>query len=384
MEDKLQNLKKSMDNTILRGSHFTEQQKVSIRNAISQKERSDKTKIGKRKILYSLTGVACIFGILVGSSYLSPALASSLSQIPIIGSVFGNSDLIGLQQAQKKGLTSKVGETQTINGISVTLEEILYDQNNITIGLKVESEKELEDHYFESGLDFTINGDHPRTSSYSGTFREEIQSPTIRNAIQTISVTERMPSAFEIGLSLHGKNSETWYFSAPIKKINDINKIPIQHSEVVDGIHLTVTELSLSDTGVSISYESFEEGADFELSRAGNIEFIIVDQNGNEIKSYSGGGTGRIVEDGMVFESKKHFDPIVPMVTEITITPYLSLPTDGEGVEIVGGEHRKIELKGDSLQPVDFKPFKVNLAALNLNKPYSTPLFKNMNELKHN
>ena len=53
----------------------------------------------------------------------------------------------------------------------------------------------------------------------------------------------------------------------------------------VDGISLTVTELSISETGVSISYESSEEGTDFELSRAGDIEFLMVDQDGNEIPS---------------------------------------------------------------------------------------------------
>ena len=35
-----------------------------------------------------------------------------------------------------------------------------------------------------------------------------------------------------------------------LKQITDIIKIPIQHSENVDGINLTVTELSLSETGV--------------------------------------------------------------------------------------------------------------------------------------
>ncbi|MGM0890799.1 MAG: DUF4179 domain-containing protein [Bacillota bacterium] len=322
---------------------------------------SHKVKNGKRKILYALVSVAAVFGILVGSSYYSPALASSLSQIPIIGSVFGDSNLIGLQQAQKKGLTNKIGETQTINGISVTLDEILYDQNEITIGLKIESEKELEELYFGSGMDFTINNKVPNGSS--GGYGENIQTPTIRTAIQDITVTEDMPSAFDLGLILHGKNGETWYFSTPIKQIKDISKIPIQHSENVDGINLTVTELSLSETGISVSYESSEEGTDFELSRAGDIEFLMVDQDGNEIISHSGGVTGKHVKDSMVFKSNKKFDPIDSKVKELTITPYLALPTDGGGVEFDenGDESKELDFKGGSLQPVEFKSFKVKI-----------------------
>lgn len=347
-----------------------EQVRSAIQQGIAQAEvqrsnkmnstHSYKIKNRKRKILYTVSSVAAVFGILIGSSYYSPALASSLSQIPIIGSIFGDSNLIGLQQAQKKGLTKKIGETQTINGISVTLDEILYDQNNITIGFKVESEKDLGEAYFGAGMDFTINGELPNGSS--GGYRENIKSSTIRTGIQHITVTKDMPNAFEIGLVLHGKNGETWHFSTPIKQITDIRKIPIQHSETVDGIDLTVTELSLSETGVSVSYESSEEGKDFELIRADDIEFRMVDQNGNEIKSHSGGGTGKFLKNSMVFKSNKQFDPIDSKVTELTITPYLKLPTGGGGVEFdKNGKSRELDFKGASLQPVEFKSFKVKI-----------------------
>ncbi|ATP39800.1 hypothetical protein CSE16_06890 [Solibacillus sp. R5-41] len=324
------------------------------------KTRGNQMNSGKRKILYAVSSVAAAVGILIGSSYYSPALASSLSQIPIIGSVFGNSNLIGLQQAQKQGLTSTIGETQTIDGISVTLDEILYDQNNITIGYIIESEKELGEHYFGAGADFTINGELPNGSS--GGYGEDIQSPTTRTAIQDITVSEDMPNAFELGLILHGENRETWYFSIPIKQITDISKVPIQHTANVDGINLTVTELSLSETGVSVSYESSEEGTDFEQSRAGDIEFQMVDQDGNEIMSHSGGITGKKLKNKLVFKSNKQFDPIDSNVTELTITPYLALPTGGGGVEFdENDETRELEFRGDSLQPVEFESFKVKI-----------------------
>ncbi|GAF66827.1 hypothetical protein BTS2_3732 [Bacillus sp. TS-2] len=321
---------------------------------------SNRNNNGKRKILYAMFSAAAAFGILVGSSYYSPALASSLSKIPVIGSVFGDSDLIGLQQAQKNGLTSEVGETQTNNGISVTLDEIIYDQNNITIGYIIDSEKELGEQYFGTGMEFTINGDFPYSSS--GGYKESVHSATTRTAIQDITVTKDMPEAFELGLILHGENGETWYFSTPVEKIVDINKIPVQHSQNVDGIDLTVTDLSLSKTGVTISYESSEEASDFEKSRAGDIEFLLVDQNGKEITSHSGGVTGEILKDKMVFNSNKQFDPIDSTVTEVTITPYLALPSDGGGVETdENGELSQVEFEGDSKQPVEFESIKVKI-----------------------
>lgn len=45
------------------------------------------------------------------------------------------------------------------------------------------------------------------------------------------------------------------------------------------------------------------------------------DQNGNEIKSHSGGVTSEHVKDKMIFISNKQFDPVDANVIEVTITP---------------------------------------------------------------
>jgi len=319
-----------------------------------------KISIRKRKILYAMCSVLTAFGILVVSSYYSPALASSLSQLPIIGSIFGNSDLNGLRQAHKKGLIREIGETQTVNGISVTLNEILYDQNNITIGLFIESNKELEEYYFGAGMDFTINGKSP--AGATGSYGEENLSTTTRTAIQEINVTEDMPKKFELGLTLHGKNGETWYFSTPVKKIDSIQKFPTPQAQTVEGLKLTITEISLSDTGLSIAYESSEKETDFDLSRGGLIDFLVVDQNGNKITGHSGGASGELVKDKIVFKSNKQFDPLDSNVTELTITPYLVIPSGGGGVEIdENGKEKELEYKEPSIQPLKFDSFKVKI-----------------------
>ncbi|MFE4243261.1 hypothetical protein [Peribacillus butanolivorans] len=42
------------------------------------------------------------------------------------------------------------------------------------------------------------------------------------------------------------------------------------------------------------------------------------------------------------------FDPISEDIKELTITPYLALPTDGGGVELdENGEYRELDFKGD-------------------------------------
>ncbi|MBU5465898.1 DUF4179 domain-containing protein [Virgibacillus sp. MSJ-26] len=359
-----------MKNPYEESNDFPEEQvrtaiQLGIANGEAEKKlgKRHRKNSNKRTLVYALSSIAAVFVILIGFSHQSPALASNLSKIPIIGSVFGDSDLIGLKQAQEKGLTSQVGETKTINGISVTLDEVLYDQNNITIGLKMESEQELDEEYFGSGMDFIIDGKAP--SGASGSYGEEILSSTSRTAIETISVTDEMPSEFDLGLLLQGENDENWYFSVPVKQANDIKQIPVQHEETVDGIQLNVTEFSYGASGTSVSFTSSEDAAlaDDDRDRASFIEFKIEDQDGNEIKSHSGGVKGERVKGKMIYTSNKQFDPIDSDVTEVTITPYLDLPTGGGGVEIdENGEETELEYKNDSIQPVEFKSFKVKIS----------------------
>lgn len=81
----------------------------------------------------------------------------------------------------------------------------------------------------------------------------------------------------------------------------------------------------------------------------------MVDQNGNEIESHSGGVHGERVKDKMIYKGNKQFDPIGPDVTELTITPYLALPTDGGGIEIdEDGNEKELEFRGDVLEEVEF------------------------------
>lgn len=311
---------------------------------------------GKQKIMYAIFSVAAVLGIIIFSSFQSPAIAYSLSKIPIIGSVFGNSDIIGLQIAQENGLALEIGETKTINGISVTLNEVLYDQNNISIGLIIESEKDLEEFYFGAGMDLLIDGKYPKMTT--GSYGEEIISETTRTAIQMIGVTEDMPEQFELGLILNGKNGETWYFSTPIEKIKDIKTIPVAHTQTVDGIQLIVTDMSISKTGISLNYVGEETGVEFGESRGQYMEFHIVDQDGNEISGITGGSSSEMKDGKIVHRSLKYFDPIDSDVTALTITPYLSIPSSGGGVNEYG-DHFNIDYSG--IKPVQFESFTVEI-----------------------
>lgn len=316
----------------------------------------------KRKPLLYVASAAAAFSIMVGSAaYVSPTFASTLSQLPIVGSVFSNSGFLGLKQASEQGLTSTIGEKHTINGISITIDEVLYDASNITVGLTIDSEKELSENYFGAGFDFTINGEIPKTGS--GSYGEKVLSPTVRTGIARFDVKEHMPDSFELGLLLNGRKGEKWEFEVPVKKITDTIYVPVNHQQQVEGIQLDVSKISLSPTGIALNYKAGEKGTiDNPQVSASFIEFHITDQNGKEITSHSGGGDGHFDNDVWNFSSIKSFDPISDDVQKLTITPYLALPSGGGGVQIdKDGAETKIPFDKSALKEVKFQPFTVEV-----------------------
>lgn len=327
-----------------------------IVRATKEKER-DAISRCKRRTFTTFAIVATLFIVSFGTSYVSPSMAESLAKIPVIGSIFDRADMPGLQVANKERLSSIVGETKTINGISVTLQELIYDQNNVSVGLLIESDKELDDHYFGSGPDITIDGKTPEF--ISGSYGEEVVSATTRTAIQQITVTKDMPASFELDLTLLGKNGEEWQFTTPIEQIDGIQRILLDHTEEVDGVHLTVHDIAISKTGVSLTFESDEKAKDFSEARGRFIEFHIEDDHGNEIGGIKGGVQGEVKNGTYTFYSTKQFEPLENNVAELTITPYVDTSFTSGGVEIDESGKREIVEEGSNVKPVKFEPFTV-------------------------
>ncbi|WP_336634869.1 DUF4179 domain-containing protein [Lysinibacillus fusiformis] len=202
---------------ITKGIKQAEEQTQMTQTPIQMKRKS------KRKLLLYLASTAAAFSIIVGSAaYVSPTFANTLSQLPIVGSVFSNYDFLGLKQASEQGLTSFIGEKQTINGISVTIDEVLYDESNISVGFTIDSEKELSIDYFGAGLSFTINGANPEVNY------ERYGTVGSHTGVARFRVKDQMPDSFEMGLILESKKGEKWEFTVPVKKVTDPHYVPVK------------------------------------------------------------------------------------------------------------------------------------------------------------
>lgn len=318
-----------------------------IAKTVQEQESAPKKKrsIGK-KVMLGVGAAVASLALLIGSATVSPVMANIVSNIPILSSIFSESGDPGLKQVSELGLTQVVGESKTVKGITMTIDEVFYDGTRITVGYSLLSEEPLDKFYVDQKTKFTING---KVFSFGGSSGETEITPTYRTGIYNIEPSDiDVPEKFKLGLVFEGKGGERWKFSIPVKTHSEAQFVTINETQHVEGVKLTISNLEMSPVGLRLTYNTVAEENEFHTGAY--VSFKAVDSSGNELAiSSQGGGYGETVNGKVYTKGNSLFEPIDESVTELTITPYIDLPSGGGGVEIdaFGNE-----------TPIDFKPYK--------------------------
>lgn len=308
----------------------------------------------RKKVLYGSGAAVLAVGLLLGSSAVSPAMASFVAKIPIVGSIFSQSGDIGLKQASEQGLITVVGKPQAVEGTSLTIDEIFYDGTRFSIGYSLKSEKPMGELHLRPEL--SINGE---TIGFTGSSKEDQKSSTYRTGILEFNSPLHLPEQFTLGLSFDTEDGKRWNFSLPVSTLNQVKSVPINHKQQAGGIDLAVSDLKIGPAGMRLTFQAVSKETDH---LAAYVEFKIVDESGNEIASHSGGSEGKIVDGKEHMTGSRLFDPLGADVKKLTITPYLALPTNGGGVEIdANGQEKAIDFAPKHGEEIKFNSFTVTL-----------------------
>jgi hypothetical protein len=314
----------------------------TVQGNVPRKKRSI-----RKKLLYSVAAAIAAFGLLIGSATVSPVMATIVSQIPIIGSIFSTSGEHGLERVSDLGLTQVVGQSKTVNGITITIDEVFYDGTRVTVGYSQESEEPLEDYYVSPMLD--VDG-----KSMPIVSRDREITPTHwTNVVSIEPYRMALPKRFEIGMSFEGKAGERWYFSTPVEEQPGVRQVTINHSQQTEGVNLFVEDVKIGRAGFLLRHEVASEKY-YDLMTF--VQFRAVDSFGNELAVSGGGPGGGPYGERRVYGTTL-FDPVEELAKELTITPYLSIPkqgewstTDSEGnvIDVDVSQYEGIDIKFDS------------------------------------
>lgn len=104
-------------------------------------ERRTSTKRGNRflkKTLVAASTAAALGVGIIGSGFVSPVMADTLKQIPVVGSIFKDIDDKGLNAAEEKGLSTAPNQSVTHDGVTLKVTDAYYDGSRLALAIERE------------------------------------------------------------------------------------------------------------------------------------------------------------------------------------------------------------------------------------------------------
>lgn len=277
-----------------------------------------KMKKTKRRIaLYSVNAALVGFGLFLGTAMVSPAMAKVASSIPVVGTFFNDIGDDGLRIAGQKGLTQMVGQSSKDNGITLTVNEIFYDGTRLAIGFTQESLLaigELERPTIE------VDG---KEINFSAGSSGEFRTPQKYSGKIDINPTEELPEEFDIKVKFDavGVIPGKWEFAFPVKQSNQVLVIRPNETKLMDDAEVTISSLKLGPAGTDLAVKVIADKTKSGIDPY-QLEFHIVDDQGNVLDTLSGSGYGETVDGKEVATLDFLYAPLDEGVKSIRVTPY--------------------------------------------------------------
>ncbi|RCW40340.1 DUF4179 domain-containing protein [Paenibacillus prosopidis] len=259
-----------------------------------------------RKVAWQIAVVmiAMIVGIF-SLGLVSPVMANYLSHLPVIGSAFKTAGDVGLKIAGDELSSSFVRQTVEDKGVSITLDQIVYDGTRISIGFLHDSNLQLS----MDPLMIHIKGE-PISSGLGGVSKEVIDG-TMATVLR-FSVEKTLPDKFtlsiridEVAISQDGKVEKLhgdWSFNAEVVKITDglIEQTfdpPLIRS--IDNIKIAVRNITISPLTTKVAFDlerpveldpsniHSENRREGEVTVMRDLKFKLFDSEGNQLETLS-------------------------------------------------------------------------------------------------
>jgi Family of unknown function (DUF5643)/Domain of unknown function (DUF4179) len=287
-----------------------------------------KHKKPKRK-LYPLIGVASLATcMLIGSAFVSPAMAKVLSSIPVLNSVFDFAGDKGLKIASEKGLSNDINRTVIDQNVSLTVKDIFYDGTRLSIGYVQKSTVEIDELELP---DVKING---QKINFSASTTGEYMSDNEYAGIINIDPTEELPSEFNLSLAFYkvGNINGEWLFEIPVEKSKENVKtyLPMKIKSFNE-TNITVKSIKMGPAGIKLSVEvSSPIGTDPLIIDGQSLQFNLLNDKGEALASLGGSGSGEDIDGKSVIDMEYRYDPLEKGSKYLTVSPYLIPEPDGE------------------------------------------------------
>ncbi|AWB43351.1 hypothetical protein DCC85_03345 [Paenibacillus sp. CAA11] len=288
--------------------------------------------------------IALIGGL--GGAIISPAMADSLKNIPLIGGIFKLANDMGLQIADERGLTTKLDASVTHEGITLSIPQIVYDGTRVSLAVTREGEglfgtindvrligngqREVYPRGAIKSTDFWIDGksiaDHSGGREFSlgskGTSDPNSVIYELSGFPRSGETEEFLPDEFELKVEFRLEGiAEPYSFNIPVRK--NVENMTQSFQEVREwrGNQVTLEQIQFSPitARVSINIRSSDKEAKLWRDR---LLFEVWDDRGRKLGLVSGVG-GYTNDDQMELHNEVLFEGFTDTPETVTLKAFI-------------------------------------------------------------
>lgn len=323
--------------------------KKKLMNSIKKK------KINTKKICVAAAAIAVI-----GVTSITISNPSFAKNIPFIGNLVQN-QLINTN-AEYENYLNILGQTKSNEGIDVTFENAIVDNNILFLSFIVKNNNEPIGKNFQEALlianKIKINNENINTSGSAS--HEIIDENTVRILSMIDLNYDELPKDFDVDIdvsNVFGKTGD-WgvKFSMDTKEVKKNTYVEnMDKNFEVNGIGVNVNEITISPLTTNIKYYVKNEDEKIHMI---HMDFLVLDQDGNEVKFINGRSTTEGCEDfvkGRIDWSMNYIN--TENIKELTLIPIYS---NRNSDDKEGNDNKQvIDMNNVDLQ--DFKPLGFKL-----------------------
>ncbi|MDT3426204.1 hypothetical protein J2Z22_001730 [Paenibacillus forsythiae] len=330
-------------------------------NTGARSERS-----GNRRRILGTGAVAAVLGVtLFASGFASPAMADSIRQIPLIGSLFSSIERdLGLQNAANEGLTSQVNSNVSYKDVKLEVTETVFDGSRAVYALTVVAPN-LHDGVYDTGkksvklsnaiddITFKVNGeefngggqywgagkDHPNTIIVEQSFKPSAEGTKLA-----------APDAFDAEVEVKLADIDhTFTLNVPFtKKTDDVIHLKLHAVKTAGDLLFTVNAVDVTPITTTLEY-SLEKVSETPLSKQDEHDLIytnvaVYDDQGHLLDRLGGQG----IIQGNKFIKTVHYPSASSQTKYLILKPFKNndgdFPKEIKKSQFVDGLDIRIDL----------------------------------------
>ncbi|AIQ66849.1 DUF4179 domain-containing protein [Paenibacillus graminis] len=242
-------------------------------------EKRKSTKRGSnvlKKTLFAASSAAALGAGIIGTGFVSPVMADTLKQIPIVGNVFKIVEDKGLKAAADKGLSTVPNQSVTHDGVTLKITNAYYDGSRLALAFEregIDNEEMLgkitiepikfdpavKEKHANTILDQSVKGllglpivklpDGKEISYGSGSTGDvKGQKNTLLYDLRNLNNTAAFGDEFVLSVSVPVTQvAEPFEFKVPLKKVTEgIVRLDLNQTKTTGEFSYTIKKLELT------------------------------------------------------------------------------------------------------------------------------------------